>query len=156
MNYMNMVRFEKVTREEATAVLYFQEREEIFKTENSISGIVPYFVIIESLFQTAGRVAREYSDNVYGGIIVSFNDFNFSRPVFSDEYLTIKARILSYNEKAKVFYFQISLYGENDTILENGTVLIKQEKQITSDYLNNSIQVPVEQKLKELGCVKTV
>lgn len=152
---MNMVKFINVTLEESIAVIYFQEREEIFKAENDCSNIVPYYVLIEAIFQTAGRVAREYSNNIYGGIIASFSDFCFSRPVFTDELLTIKAKILSYNDKAKVFYFRISLHGEDDVILPNGVILIKQEKIISSEYLNNSINKSVELNLKEIGYVKT-
>ena len=65
MNYMNMVKFEKVSREESLAIIYFQEREEIFRNELEHSSIVPYFVVIEAIFQTAGRAAREYSNNKY-------------------------------------------------------------------------------------------
>ncbi len=156
MNYMNMVKFTNVSLEESTAVIYFQEREEIFKAENDCLNIVPYFVLIEAIFQTAGRVAREYSNNIYGGIIASFSDFCFSRPIFTDEMLTIKAKILSYNEKAKVFYFQVSLYCEDEVILPNGIILIKQEKIISSEYLNNSINKSVELNIKDLGYLNTI
>ena len=152
MNYMTMVKFEKVSLEESLATIYFQEREELFKKELDHSNIVPYFVIIEAIFQTAGRVAREYSDNTYGGIIVSFNDFCFNRPIFADEQL--KAKILSYNNNSKVYYLHVSLYGDTDIILSNGVIMIKQVKQITSNYLNSSIKMPIDKNLNEIGYVR--
>lgn len=154
MNYMNMVKFEKVNLEESLATIYFQEREELFKRELDCSNIVPYFAIIEAVFQAAGRVAREYSNNTYGGIIVSFNDFCFNRPIFADEQLTLKAKILSYNDNSKVYYLQVSLYADTDIILPNGVVLIKQVEQITSSYLNSSIKIPIDKNLNVIGYVR--
>lgn len=152
MNYMNMVKFIHVSFKNAVASICFQEREELFNKDINQTNIVPNFVIIEAIFQTAGRIAREYSNNVYGGIIVSFNNFNFIRPVFTDEQLTINANLLSYNDKAKVFYLQVSLSGEeNEKILPDGVVLIKQVKQITSDYLNNNMKFSIDENLKQIG-----
>lgn len=155
MNYMNMVKFERVSLEESLATIYFQEREELFKRELDYSNIVPYFAIIEAVFQTAGRVAREYSNNTYGGIIVSFNDFCFNRPIFTDEQLTLKAKILSYNDNSKVYYLRVSLYRDTEIILPNGVVLIKQVKQITSSYLNSSIKMPIDKNLSVIGYVRS-
>ena len=72
MNYMKMIKFKSVDLNKSTASLSFQEREEDLKNELECNNIVPYFTLIEAIFQTAGRVAREHSQNMYGGIIVSF------------------------------------------------------------------------------------
>lgn len=151
MNYMHMVKFKSLSLRDALAVLCFQEREEIFKNELNCSNIVPYYVILEALFQTAGRIAREYSENTYGGIIVSFSDFDFTRPVFFNEELTIKAWIKSYNSRLRIFYFSVTLLIGNKTVLPEGHIMIMQTNQIKSNYLNNNILKSVNENLDQIG-----
>lgn len=146
-----MVKFKSLSLNDALAILCFQEREEIFKNELDCSHIVPYYVILEALFQTAGRIAREYSENTYGGIIVNFSDFDFTRPVFFNEELTIKAWIKSYNSKMRIFYFSVSLLIRDEIVLPEGHIMIKQTNQIKSNYLNNSILKSVNENLDEIG-----
>ena len=151
MNYMKMIKFKSVDLNKSTASLSFQEREEDLKNELECNNIVPYFTLIEAIFQTAGRVAREHSQNMYGRIIVSFNEFCFHRPVFLNEKITIKAKIVSYNENLKIYFFSVSVYGENDIIIKDGAVLIKQEKIIKSNYLNNSMETSIEENMNKCG-----
>ena len=57
----------------------------------------------------------------------------------------------SYNENLKIYFFSVSVYGENDIIIKDGAVLIKQEKIIKSNYLNNSMETSIEENMNKCG-----
>lgn len=139
MNYMRMVSFKKISKEEAISEIFFQEREAVLINEFDKKPSIYNFMVIEAIFQTAGRVAREYTDNKYGGIIVGFNEFKFKHNINLNKLIEIKAKLISYNEKLKSFFLEVSVYEEGKIILNKGTIIIKQDENISSHYLNNDL-----------------
>lgn len=151
MNYMKMVNFIHITDSDIKAEIVFQEREEIFTNTLNKDVIVPYYVVLEAMFQTAGRLARAITNNVYGGSIVSLSNFTFSRPILLNENITINAKILSFSDEQKSYFFQIILETENEQIIPEATLIIKQEQNILTENLNNKPILSKKEWLKYLG-----
>lgn len=134
---MKMVNFILVEGDYALSEAIFSEREEFFRNSFPNKKIVPSFVIIESIFQTAGRMIRAHTSDAYGGIIASFSNFNFTRPILANEAVRISSYLKSSNEKSCLVF--ISLTVENEVIFENGKLMLVLEPTIVSDQLNNSL-----------------
>jgi 3-hydroxymyristoyl/3-hydroxydecanoyl-(acyl carrier protein) dehydratase len=153
LNYMKMVRFIEVSGDYVLSETQFSEREEFFRHNYPRKKIVPPFVIIESIFQTAGRMVRAYTNDKFGGIIASFSNFNFIRPIFANETVRISSRFKSGHEKSCMVL--INLVVEDQVILENGKLMLILEPGIVSDHLNNSLASDLEgQKNYFLGALK--
>lgn len=71
-----------------------------------------------------------------GAYVVSFNRFDFKRPVFANEILTFTAYFRLQLEE--MMRFKVSIDSEGERILSSGEVILKQTKQITNEYLNNT------------------
>lgn len=137
MNYMKMVSFVVVKSDYTISETAFYEREEFFRDSFPNKKIVPTFVIMESIFQTAGRMVRAYTNSEYGGIIASFSNFNFTRPILANETIRISSHLKSSNEKS--CFVLISLTVENEPILQNGKLMLILEPAIISNQLNKFI-----------------
>ena len=136
MNYLHMIAVKEITTDKIVSYACFQCREEIFREQLNFIKIVPIYLILESCFQTAGRFARELTNNRMGAYVVSFNRFDFKRPIFANEILFFTACFKSQLEE--MMRFKVSIDSEVDNILSSGEVILKQTEQITNEYLNNA------------------
>ena len=144
-----MVAFKNVTQTESDSLFIFKNSEETnsFDTDS----IVPTFMLIEALFQSAGKVAREGSGNNRGAYIVSFSKLKLKRPIFSYEKLEIHSKILSTNGSSGCFFFTVSAKVKNETVLENMSLILKQDKYIKPKFLNNCTVLDSEAPLYKLS-----
>ena len=149
MNYMKMVAFTKVTIQKSSAVFIFKNSEEVNIIDNE--GIVPGFMILEAIFQTAGKVAREYSGNTRGAYVVSFSGMKMSRILFSYELLLLHAELTSMNQANQCFFLTISAFVGDENILQKGRLILKQSDDIKTDRLNNCSLVNQEEYLEKMG-----
>lgn len=129
---------------EAESCQVLQPREDVFEAECDTGLTVPFYVLLESVFQTAGRLAREVTHNRHGAGIVSFSNFVFARPVFQDEQVTYYAKLLSVNEEKRSFFFRITISAEGQLIVPDGRLITKQEDVISTHSLNNNIRLSAE------------
>lgn len=148
MDYMKMVLFKNVTKESSRALFVFKNSEKVNSFDNDC--IVPVFMLIEAVFQTAGKVAREFSGNVRGAYVVSFNNLKFERIAYSYEIIEIHSKMVSVNTSNGCFFFNVSAYIKNEVILESATLILKQSDDIRTDYLNNNSVDESIKKLKKL------
>ena len=148
MNYMQMVSFVETSSSEVLSKFIYKRNEEYSELDKPI--LVPSYLVLEAIFQTAGKVAREYSNNKCGGSIVSFSGFTLVRPVFSNELINIKARLISFNEARRCFFLDVSVYAGQEVIVHNGQVLIMQDEAIKSQFLNNTDAVDVDNYLEKI------
>lgn len=144
MRYMQLVSFTRVSTSEAEACQVLQPREDVFEAELDTGLTVPFYVLLESVFQTAGRLAREVTHNRYGAGIVSFSNFVFARPVFQDEQVTYYARLLSVNEEIRSFFFRVTISAGGEIIVPDGRLITKQENVISTHSLNNNTRLSAE------------
>lgn len=144
MRYMQLVSFTRVGPMEAESCQVLQPREDVFEAECDTGLTVPFYVLLESVFQTAGRLAREVTHNRHGAGIVSFSNFVFVRPVFQDEQVTYYAKLLSVNEEKRSFFFRITISAEGQLIVPDGRLITKQEDVISTHSLNNNIRLNAE------------
>jgi len=137
MNYLNMVDFLVVNEEKVISRLCCQKRESYLRAFFDNVKIIPNFIILEAIFQTAGRLARNQNqNNSSGGIIASYRNFCFTRPLFAGEDIQIIANCVSSNEKS--FYFKIFIVNDKqEKILENGTLIISKLKNLKGSVFNN-------------------
>lgn len=139
MNYMSMVPFVKVDSRVAISRLLCQKREEFFRHYFKKAKIVPVFVILESIFQTAGRIAREGKINISGGVIASFRGYDFSRPIFANEDCYIHAELKFENETGLCFETSIGLSQvDKDSVMKSGMLIIARHRGIEGGQLNSS------------------
>jgi len=136
MNYLHMIAVKEITTDKITSFASFQCREEVFREQLNFIKIVPIYLVLEACFQTAGRLARALTNNRMGAYVVSFNRFDFKRPVFANEILTFTAYFRLQLEE--MMRFKVSIDSEGERILSSGEVILKQTKQITNEYLNNT------------------
>ncbi|WP_379134453.1 hypothetical protein [Paenibacillus sp. sgz500958] len=148
---MKLVSFTRLSSTEVESCQVLQPREDVFESEFDTGLTIPFFVLLESIFQTAGRLAREVTNNQYGAGIVSFSNFAFARPIFPDEKVTFSAKLLSINEDIRSFFFQIKISVEGQIIVPDGKLITKQEDVIATSDLNNSMMLSVEDGLIQLG-----
>lgn len=149
MNYMKMVAFTKVTSEKSSTIFTYKNSEEVNRMDND--GIVPSFMVLEAIFQTAGRVAREYSGNTRGAYVVSFSGMKMSRVIFSYEKLEIHAELTSINQANHCFFLTISAFVGSENIIQKVRLILKQSDDIRTDQLNNCSLVDQAKYLNEMG-----
>lgn len=139
MNYMSMVSFVKLDSQYAIGKLCCQKREEFFREYFSKIKIVPIFMILESVFQTAGRIAREGKINISGGVIASFRSYDFSRPIFANEDFYIHVELKSENQTGLCFETSIGASLEDmNSIMNKGVLIIARHQGIEAGQLNSS------------------
>lgn len=149
MNYMKMVDFIKVGNEAVTSRFIVKENERRECIENKV--LVPNFLILEAIFQTAGKVAREFTNNVSGGTIVSFKNLNYVRPIFTNEITNMEARLISYNKIRKCLFIKVKVLIDHEVIIKDVDVIIMQDSSIKTDYLNNTTNQFKENILNKFG-----
>lgn len=143
MNYMQAVEFTYISTEYVESKVFYQKREEIFRGYFDFIKIVPWFIINEACFQTAGRLIRENTNNEYGGIVLSFNNFYFTRPLLPNETIFIKAILKSLTKESA--FINLSVQVDNEVIVNNGKLILLLTKEIVSNHLNN--QLPNEKEI---------
>lgn len=149
MNYLKMVAFKSTSKSEGSALFTFKNSEEVNALDKDC--IVPNFMILEAIFQAAGKVAREYSDNKRGAYIVSFSGMKFNRVVLSYEQLIIESKLMSMNKMNGCIYLSISAFVDKEVILKNVRLILKQSDDISTGYLNNSSLSDHDKLLKDMG-----
>lgn len=142
MNYMQAVEFLEISRDKAVSRIFYQKREEFFRNHFNFIKIVPWFLINEACFQTAGRLVREHTANKFGGIVASFSNFNYTRPFLPNENIIINIKLQSINDKSSLFYLSIKI--EEEVVLKKGKLILLLNEEIISKTLNN--QIPDENK----------
>lgn len=151
LRYMQLVSFTRISASEAEACQVLQPREDIFEAELDTGLSVQFYVLLESVFQTAGRLAREVTHNRYGAGIVSFSNFVFARPVFQDEEVTYSAKLLSVNEELRSFFFRVTIAAGGEVIVPDGRLITKQEDVISTQSLNNNTRLSAEEGMNLLN-----
>lgn len=149
MNYMKMIHFVHTSSTEVTSKFIYKESEEFSEVDKPF--IVPSYLILEAMFQTAGKVAREYSNHQSGGSIVSFGNWHFKRPVFSNETMWIRAQFLSFHPTKRCFFIKVSMDSDSENIITSGEVIIMQDQSIENQYLNNTDLEIKSQILSKMG-----
>lgn len=134
---MKMVEFLKITPDYVTSYVRFSKREEFFRNYFEKIKIVPSYVIMESIFQTAGRLIRCRTNDQYGGIIASFSKFNFERPILPNEDVIIHTEFVS--EINMTCMTGVSVEADSKKILNRGKLMLMYEPAIISDRLNNQV-----------------
>lgn len=140
MNYMQAVELTEINPNSIKARVFYQKREVFFTFPFDRIQIVPAYVIHEAIFQTAGRLVRVKSENKKAGIVASFRDFKFLRPLLPNEMITIEAHVVSIKEEC--IFFRIKVLVEEEIIIEKGSLILLMTDSILSPHLNN--QMPQE------------
>lgn len=140
MNYMQAVEFMALSEKEITARVMYQKRECCFNPPFDRIQIVPFYMIHEAIFQTAGRLVRFLSGNQKGGIVASFRNFAFSRAILPNEMIHIQATCVKCGDDSAFFRIKVSV--EQEEIFENGTLILLPTASIISSELNQ--QMPGE------------
>lgn len=148
MNYMKMVSFNKVTDRSSIATFVYKDNEDINSLDKSF--LVPVFMLLEAIFQSTGKIAREFSENKRGAYVVSFGKVNFRRPVFSYEVLKLKSSLSSYNQLNGCVYLECSVYSGEEIIVDKAYVMLKQDDNINPVYLNNEESIDKDSYMKLL------
>ena len=146
---MKMVSFIDISPSKVISEFIYKENQDFSELDQII--LVPNYLVLEAMFQTAGRVAREYSNNKCGGSIVSFSNFNLVRPIFCNELLHIKAELISFNQHRRCFFLGVSVYKDQEVIVKDGRLLIIQDTAIQPQFLNNRYPVDINHYLEKLG-----
>ncbi|MDR1418191.1 MAG: hypothetical protein LBI80_03440 [Endomicrobium sp.] len=151
MNYMKMINFLEVSPKKSISRFIYRESEEISSFD--IARLAPFYSVIEAIFQTAGAVARAFTENKKGGYIVNFSNLKLKRPVMMDELIIITANFISYSERQECFFLKTELKTalENDILVNGCDLIIKQDKSITTGKLNNIKKVNNQEYLLSLG-----
>ncbi|MCM3135798.1 hotdog fold thioesterase [Paenibacillus polysaccharolyticus] len=151
MDYMKMVHYLEISSSEVLSGFIYKDNEEFCELDKPV--IVPMYLLLEAFFQTAGKVAREYSNNKSGGSIVSVSNLYFKRPILSNEYIRIRANLVSFNVSKRCFFFKLSVCIEEEVVISDADIIIKQEEGISSKYLNNSTLTDKEKILEIIGAL---
>lgn len=136
-NYMKNSIIQKIIDDEIEALFICKQSDVNIAIDTDI--YVPSYLIIESIFQTAGRLVREYKQKQYGGYIVQIKGLSFSKPIYCNTLITIKAKYISYNKKNECSFVSISVTQGNILLVNGATLIIKQDSSIKEEFLNNSI-----------------
>lgn len=134
MNYMQAVDFVEITTEKVEAHVLYQRREEFFRYHHQHKKIVPWYIIIEAIFQTGGRLIREATGGKKAGIIISFRNFHFARPLLPSEHILINVKLQSLKEDVALVDIQLI---SQKKILETGQIMFGLRAEIVSEHLNN-------------------
>jgi hypothetical protein len=148
---MKMIDFLEVSSEKSISQFIYRESDKINSFD--IARLVPFYSVIEAIFQTAGAVARAFTENKKGGYIVNFSNLKFKRPVMMGELIIITANFISYSERQECFFLNTELKTalENDILVNGCDLIIKQDKSITTGKLNNIKKVNNQEYLLNLG-----
>lgn len=155
MNYMNMVTFITLTKNKAMSKLCCQKREAYFRDYFDNIKIVPIFIILEAIFQTAGGAARSSRlENTLGGVIACYRKFNFYRPIMANEEFFISAELRAEDEKGS--FYEISVAEDinmKKIIMENGTLIVSKYAGLSKDILTSSSIHEIPNLIKEFKFV---
>jgi len=134
MNYLRMVEHVSIDSDKIISRFHLTERE--FYKNNIMPLVVPTYMLLESSFQSAGRLLRVRNKNKAAGIIASFRNYSFSRPVFVGEIITINCKYLRGSKEIE--YYGINMIDEdNDYVMNNqGILVMLHEVSILSESLS--------------------
>lgn len=149
MNYMKIISYDYISSSEVISKFIFKESENINIVDKTL--IVPYFMVLEGIFQTAGKVARESTGNRFGAYIVSFKKVKFKRPIFKNEVINIKATLNKINNQNKCTLFNIYVSAGEEIIIDGCSLILKQDENVDSSQLNNSKCLTINEQLLNLN-----
>lgn len=144
MHYLQAVEFTMISEALVKSTATYQRRECFFDPPfHSRIQPVPYFVILEAIFQTCGRHVRELTGGTRGGIIASLRHFTFSRPLLCHErvdYLSTKAKL-----DQQSGFFKVAVKVEGEPILHEGLLILRLTESMLGSELNQHHPSDLEQ-----------
>jgi 3-hydroxymyristoyl/3-hydroxydecanoyl-(acyl carrier protein) dehydratase len=152
MNYMHLIKITSLDKDTVKSRVCFYKREEFFRNHFNKIKVVPSFLLLEAIFQTAGRLSRFVHGNKMGGTIVSFRHFSLSRPIFANEELMITACLISSNAGSS--YFSVDVFSSEPSLeehlLKSGKLLISLNEGIATKKLNNDMGNELEEHINKM------
>jgi hypothetical protein len=113
--------------------------------------LVPCYLLLETVFQTSGKAAREHLGSQYGGYIVQLQNFCLSRPVFCGETLTIESTVMNFHKTNQCSLVRVEIYSGTECIEKEGLVIVKNDSSLEEGFLNNSEKIDMEGYLHQYG-----
>lgn len=150
MNYIKMIELVRVDSLHAVSTASFQSREALVDETVWKYPMIPLYLLIEAVFQNAGRLRRFVQGEDSGGVIVGMSGFQFFRPVFENEVLFFHASLLSASDNACYFDNRI-VTDSQDIVLAGGKLIISKNERIDPSILNRNSKTDFQNEKKEFG-----
>ena len=133
MNYLHMLDSITITQRTAYSQCCFSQREGLFDLNLHKIAIVPTYVVLEAIFQTAGYLLQNLDQPNTAAMVASCKRFEWSRPIYANETLMIQIDHEFSHQHNHLFMVSTSI--NNTLIIKEGQVIMTPQPTISIEAI---------------------